>query len=296
MMVENELAMMNPENEDFDPETESESEEEAQQIVKLAEPSKTAVYNKEGLLERLNDISWPNNLDWTHRLNIDREMQEQVDVNDDLAREHSFYTQGLEGIRQAYLNFQSTSEPFLRPVDYYAEMVKTDTHMEKVKGRLLAEKRRIEESEERRKARDNKKLAKDVQAQKMKERTKQKKQEIESVKKWRKQRQQSGFDKESAGGLDLAFDGGDVNKPFQRSNKKRPGVSPGDRSGGKATFGGGKGGKGFDKKRKSREFRDSKFGFGGRKGLKKQNTAETTNDFGGGHKGERFAKNKRAKR
>ncbi|KAJ8536071.1 hypothetical protein K7X08_034472 [Anisodus acutangulus] len=201
-MVENELAMMNPENEDFDPETESESEEEAQQIVKLVEPSKTAVYNKDGLLERLNDISWPNNLDWTHRLNIDREEQEQVDVNDDLAREHSFYTQGLE-----------------------------------------AEKRRIEESEEGRKARDNKKLAKDVQAQKMKERTKQKKQEIESVKKWRKQRQQSGFDKEGANGLDLPFDGGDLNKSFQRSNKKRPGASPGDCSEGKATFGGGKGGR-----------------------------------------------------
>ncbi|KAM3397857.1 putative rRNA-processing protein EBP2 isoform X2 [Capsicum galapagoense] len=295
MMVEDELAMIDPENEDFDPETESEEDEEEQQVVKLAEPSKTAVYNRDGLLERLADISWPDDLDWTHRLNIDREEQEEVDVNDDLAREHSFYTQGLEGIRQAYANFHSTGEPFLRPSDYYAEMVKSDVHMEKVKSRLLAEKKRIEESEERRKARENKKLAKEVQAQKMKERTKQKKQEIESVKKWRKQRQQSGFDKEDASGLDLAFDGGDANKPFQRSNKKRPGVSPGDRSGGRATFGGK--GKGFDKKRKSREFRDSKFGFGGRKGLKKQNTAETTNDFGAFHKGDCSApKNKRTKR
>lgn len=297
-MVANELAMMNPENEDFDPETKSESEEEEeegdQQVIKLAEPSKTAVYNRDGLLERLADIHWPDDLDWIHRLNIDGEEQEEVDVNDDLVREHSFYMQGLEGIRQAYVNFQSTDELFLRPADYYAEMVKSDTHMEKVKGRLLAEKRRIEESEERRKARENKKLAKDVQAQKMKERTKQKKQEIESVKKWRKQRQKSGFDKEDASGLDLAFDGGDANTPFQRSNKKRPGVFPGDRSGGKATFGGK--GKGFDKKRKSREFKDSKFGFGGRKGLKKQNTAETTNNFGGFHKGDRSAKNKRAKR
>lgn len=298
MMVEGELAMINPENEDFDPETESESEEdeeEDQQVVKLAEPSKTAVYNRDGLIERAADMSWPPDVDWTHRLNIDREEQEGVDVNDDLAREHFLFTQGLEGSHQAIVNFQSTGEPFLRPSDYYAEMVKSDTHMEKVKGRLLAEKRRIEESEERRKARENKKLAKEVQAQKMKERTKQKKQEIESVKKWRKQRQQSGFDKEGAGGLDLAFDGGDVNKPFQRSNKKRPGVSPGDRSGGKTTFGGK--GKGFDKKRKSREFRDSKFGFGGRKGLKKQNTADTTNNFGDFHKGsDRSAKNKRAKR
>lgn len=77
----------------------------------------------------------------------------------------------------------------------------------------------------------------------------------------------------------MAFDE-DGARPHQRSNKKRPSVSPGDRSGGKATFGGKKG-KVSDKKRKSREFKNSKFGFGGRKGLKKQNTAETTDDFRG---------------
>nr|GEW77404.1 probable rRNA-processing protein EBP2 homolog [Tanacetum cinerariifolium] len=64
---------------------------------------------------------------------------------------------------------------FLRPTDYYAEMVKTDTHIEKIKGWILSEKRRIEEAEEKRKARDNKKKAKEVQAQKQKERVKQKK-------------------------------------------------------------------------------------------------------------------------
>ncbi|PHU29573.1 putative rRNA-processing protein EBP2 -like protein [Capsicum chinense] len=79
------------------------------------------------------------------------------------------------------------------------------------------------------------------------------------------------------------------------SGRNRHGVSPRDRSGGKSTFG--KNGKGCDKKRKIREFRESKFGFGGRKGLMKQNTAETTNDFGAFHKGDRSApKNKCAKR
>ncbi|XP_009780588.1 probable rRNA-processing protein EBP2 homolog [Nicotiana sylvestris] len=280
MMVADELGMRNPEHEDYEPETESEEDDE--QVVKLAEPSKNVVYNWDGLFDKLRDIGLPDGLDWSHRLNIDKEEeQEVVDVNDDCARDLSFYMQALEGVRRAFLNFQSKGEPFLRPCDYYGEMVKPDTHMEKVKGRLLTEMRKIQEDAERRKARENKKLAKEVQAQKMKERAKLKKQEIESVKKWMKKRQQSGFDKEGAGGLDLAIDE-DGTKPFQRSNKNRPGVSPGDRSGGKATFGGK--GKGPDKKRKSREFRDSKFGFGGRKGLKKQNSAETTNDFRGFHK------------
>ncbi|KAK6146972.1 hypothetical protein DH2020_017884 [Rehmannia glutinosa] len=263
--------------EDDDPlVSESESESEEDEDVKLSQPSKTAVNNKAGLLDKLGDISWPENVDWIHKLSLDIDQEQEVDVNDDLTRELAFYTQALEGARQAFLKFQSMGIPFLRPSDYYAEMVKSDTHMEKVKGRLLAEKRRTEEAEERRKARENKKLAKEIQVQKQRERAKQKKDEIESVKNWRKQRKQSGFAGGEDGDLSLAFEDG---KSFERSNKRRPGVAPGDRSGGKAF--GGKGKKGFDNKRKGRDFKDSKFGFGGRKGLKKQNTAETTNDFRG---------------
>lgn len=265
------------EMEDDDPMvSESESEEDGDD-VKLNEPSKTAVYNKEGLLDKLADIAWPENADWLHKLTFDIDQDQKVDVNDDLTRELAFYTQALEGAREAFVKFQSMGLPFLRPSDYYAEMVKSDAHMVKVKGRLLAEKRRTEESEERRKARESKKISKEVQAQKQRERAKQKKEEIETVKNWRKQRKQSGFaagDKD--GDLSFAFEEG---KSFQRSSKKRPGVSPGDRTGGMAKYAG-KGKKGgFDKKRKDRERRDSKFGFGGKKGLKKQNTAETTNDF-----------------
>ena len=133
-------------------------------------------------------------------------------------------------------------------------------------------------------------LGKNVQAAKLKLNAKQKKEEIESVKKWRKQRQQSGFAKDDGDGgkeMDFSFEDG---KAFERSSKKRPGVMPGDRSGGKMRQGGGKGAK---KGQKKREFRNSKFGFGGRKGLKKQNTAETTNDFRAFNKGNASGNKKR---
>ena len=39
--------------------------------------------------------------------------------------------------------------PWSRPTDYYAEMVKSDGHMAKIKEQLMHEQRRIEESEER---------------------------------------------------------------------------------------------------------------------------------------------------
>lgn len=271
---------LDSESEESDAEDEEEEEEED---VKLPEAKENAVYDRDGIMDKLGDLSWPQDVPWIHRLavDVDRQQEQEVDVNDDLARELSFYTQALEGTREAFGKLQSMGLPFLRPSDYYAEMVKTDSHMAKVKGRLLAEKREMEEAEERKKAREAKKLAKEVQAQKQKERAKQKKEGIEAVKKWRKQRQQSGFtggDKDGEPPLD--FEDG---KAFERSGKKRPGVAPGDRSGGRSRQGGGggKGRKGMDKKVKKRETRDSKFGFGGRKGMKKQNTAETTNDLKG---------------
>lgn len=275
--------------EDDDPVV-SESESEEDGDVKLSEPSKTAVNNKAGLLDKLGDICWPESVDWIHKLSLDIEQDHEVSVNDDLSRELAFYTQALEGARKAFTKFQSKEVdlPFLRPSDYYAEMVKSDMHMEKVKSRLLAEKRKMEEAEERRKARDNKKLAKEIQVQKQKERAKQKKDDIESVKNWRKQRKQSGFAQGDDGDLSNAFEDG---KAFERSSKKRPGVAPWDRSGGKAKAGDGKWKKGGDKKMKGRERKDSKYGFGGRKGLKKQNTAETTDDF----RGYRKSNNKKQK-
>lgn len=285
------IAMEDELNESPESESESESGSETEdgEDVKLAEPSKNAINNKDGLLEKLEDIRWPNNVEWIHKLSLDIDGDQEVDVNDDLMRELAFYTQALEGTRQAFDKFQKMGLPFLRPSDYYAEMVKSDSHMVKVKGRLLAEKTRIEEAEERRKQRENKKIAKEVQAQKLKEKTRQKKAEIESVKKWRKQRQQSGFANDNKGNdLDFSFEEG---KGFERSNKRQQGVFAGDRSGGKSRNFGGRGKKGSDKKKKGREFKNSKFGYGGKKGLKKQNTAETTNDLRGFNN--KFSGNKR---
>lgn len=258
-----------------------ESESEAEEVA-LAEPAKNAINNKEGLLEKLEDIAWPENVDWIHKLSVDCDLPEEVDVNDDLAREMAFYTQALEGTRQAFDKLESMKLSFLRPPDYYAEMVKTDSHMLKIKGKLLVEKKRIEEADERKKAREAKKIAKEVQAEKNKERAKRKKEDIESVKKWRKQRQQSGFAKGKGEELDLGLDGDTGNFA---SKKRRPGVAPGDRSGGFRK-------QGYNKKRDKRE---SKFGHGGRKGMRKQNTADTTNDLKGFNKGDSMGNKRRKK-
>ncbi|MCE5166520.1 hypothetical protein HAX54_021182, partial [Datura stramonium] len=122
-----------------------------------------------------------------------------------------------------------------------------------------------------------------------KESAKLKRQEIESVKKWRKQRQQSEFDKEGAAvQVTLIWL---LMKMVQNAfkDRKRRGLScllETDQEERRYLVVGK--GKGSEKKRKSREFRNSKFGFVGRKGLKKQNTGETTNDFRGFNKGVKY--------
>ena len=44
-------------------ESELESESGEDEDVKLAEPSKTSIYNRDGLLDKLGDISWPENVE-----------------------------------------------------------------------------------------------------------------------------------------------------------------------------------------------------------------------------------------
>ncbi|KAJ4778577.1 rRNA processing protein EBP2 [Rhynchospora pubera] len=271
------------EYEESEPESEPESESEDKEEKPSTEPSKDAIYNSEALLEKLEDIAWPKKIDWTQKLTINHQQGDKIDVNDDLARELAFYTQALDSTRVALSKFEKLGMPFLRPQDYYAEMVKSDSHMLKIKDKLLFEKKKIEEAEERRKMRENKKIAKQVQAEKLREREKRKKDEIESVKKWRKQREREGFVKGEKGNEVFGFEDGE-DEVYDKVRKKRPGVAPGDRSGGKN--------KGMSK---AREKRDKKFGFGGRKALKKQNTAETTNDFRGFNKGE-MGGNKKQKR
>ncbi|KAJ4851186.1 rRNA-processing protein and EBNA1-binding protein ebp2, partial [Turnera subulata] len=238
----------------FNEETSESESDSGDEDIKLSEPSKAAIYNRDGLNDKLQDVSWPENVDWMHKLSIDIDQEQNVDVNDDLNRELSFYTQALEG------QGKPARHSNLWGVLFSGLMVKSDAHMEKVKSRLLVEKKNIEEAEERRKAREAKRVAKAVQAQKQKERAAQKKMEIEAVKKFRKQRQQSGFS-DKGDEMGLPFEEG---KGFERSSKKRPGVAPGDRSGGKAR----QPLKGGKKRVEKRQKKDNKFGAGGRKGLR----------------------------
>ena len=71
--------------------------------------------------------------------------------------------------------------PFSRPTDYFAEMVKSDEHMGKVKEKLRDEAASKKASQEARRQRDLKKFGKQVQVAKQQERDKAKRETLEKI-------------------------------------------------------------------------------------------------------------------
>ena len=104
------------------------------------------------------------------------------DVQDDLGRELAFYGQSLAAARRGRALLRAEGVPFSRPTDYFAEMVKDDGHMERVKAKLIEEASAKKASAEARKLRDLKKFGKQVQVAKLQERQKEKRDTLEKIK------------------------------------------------------------------------------------------------------------------
>jgi rRNA-processing protein EBP2 len=104
------------------------------------------------------------------------------DIQDDLQRELAFYAQALEAARIGRAALIKEGVPFSRPNDYFAEMVKSDGQMEKVKARLVEEATNKKAAAEARKQRDLKKFGKQVQVAKEQERAKEKRATLDKIK------------------------------------------------------------------------------------------------------------------
>ena len=57
--------------------------------------------------------------------------------------------QALGAAQEAIRKFEAANTPWQRPPDYYAEMVKSDEHMAKVKQQLMHEQEQMEAVEQR---------------------------------------------------------------------------------------------------------------------------------------------------
>jgi rRNA-processing protein EBP2 len=121
-------------------------------------------------------------LPWTETLTTTYPVSHAVDVDNDLDRELSFYKQALHSVEAAKALAEKHALPFTRPSDYFAEMVKSDAHMERIRQRLLDEDASIKKGEEKRREREGKKFGKQVQIEKVREREQNKKGLDEKIK------------------------------------------------------------------------------------------------------------------
>ena len=191
-------------------------------------------------------------LAWIETLQCPSDSPGITNHEDDLHRELGFYQQALSAVRFGISAIEAAGQKFWRPDDYFAEMVKSDTHMLKIKQKLLDEKQAIKNSEEARTQRELRKFGKKVQTEKILERQKLKSEALEKINQLKRKRKDGG----GAGG-NMSDDEFDIALEDEDQQKQK------------------KGKKGADKRTK----KDAKFGFGGKKRFKKSNTAESTNEF-----------------
>jgi rRNA-processing protein EBP2 len=234
--------------------------------------------NNEDALKRIRDtialaqngktLPWIETLAVSYPKSIQEELGESAEAkDDDLKRELEFYKQALHTAVEGRNLAKQANLPFTRPSDFFAEMVKSDEHMERVRQKLLDEKAGLKASEDARKQRELKKFGKKVQVEKQLERQRNKRDFEEKVK---------GLKRKRNGGLD-GDDGGEDDEFDIRLESALDGEK-GNRS---TSTRGGRGGKRGGPKMR-RDARDSKFGSGGKKRHSKENTRESTNEFGSG--------------
>jgi len=167
--------------------SEEESEDGASDKKKYVTP-KIAVPNNKALKAKLNALSRHHaSLQWIEKMDIvdgDLGLETTADVHDDLKREVAFYDLAIASVAEARSRFKAAKIPFARPSDFYAEMVKTDDHMAKVKDRLIFESKKIEAFEKRKSNKEYKLRAKEARENKLLSKQKAKKDHLQAVADW----------------------------------------------------------------------------------------------------------------
>jgi len=195
---------------------------------------------------------------WVDTMSIDGQHSIPKDIGpkDGVKLEGEFLKMAGDAVKEAYRRLQVMKIPCSRPDDFYAEMLRTDAMMYKVRARASEELRRIKVVEDRKKAQAAKKFAKRARSKKLEARAQEKRQSLAEIKEWQ---QQSKQDKKNADDQDLDTI---INKQKRKGDDRE----------------GGQGKKGDAKRNRKREFADKKFGFGGKKKRIRQNDADSTHD------------------
>nr|KMM71876.1 rRNA processing protein Ebp2 [Coccidioides posadasii RMSCC 3488] len=184
---------------------------------------------------------------------------EQMDIpdpNDDLNRELAFYKVCVSAATNARSLLKKEGVPFSRPTDYFAEMVKSDEHMGKIKKKLFEEAAAKKASAEAKKQRELKKFGKQVQIAKLQQRQKEKRETLEKINSLKRKRKiDGGAPTEDEDLFDVALE--DAGKSERKKQNPTGGPNP------------------------KRQKKNEKYGFGGKKRFAKSGDAMSSGDLKG---------------
>ncbi|EFR04596.1 rRNA processing protein Ebp2p [Nannizzia gypsea CBS 118893] len=258
------------EEDDAENEDEDEEEEDDEEDIPLSDLSgdeatdviphqRLTINNSTAILSSLKRVTQINDqMPFSeHQSLISTETMDVPDANDDLNRELAFYKVCAAAAKTGRALLKKEGIPFSRPTDYFAEMVKDDEHMDKIKKKLYEEAASKKASADAKKQRDLKKFGKQVQIAKIQERHKEKRETLEKINDLKRKRRGAGNgETEESELFDVAL---------EESSKSEP------RRGGR-----GKDGEGS---RSKRQKKDAKFGFGGKKRFAKSGDAISSGDL-----------------
>ncbi|KAM7543121.1 hypothetical protein Aperf_G00000000846 [Anoplocephala perfoliata] len=178
--------------------SDTESESDLQELLaapgvyKEIEKPRQIINNKALLNGCLNRMK--KSLPWIERLDIvtepappprDTDLDndvEKIDPNDDFKREALFYRVAQAAVLEAIPKLHALGIPTKRPNDYFAEMIKSDAHMVKVRENIVVNKKRLELREKARQLREQRKFGKQQQKEILEARRVEKKKHMEALK------------------------------------------------------------------------------------------------------------------
>ena len=250
--------------EEIKEEEEEEEEEEQEQDVPLSDVEfdsdadvvphhKLTINNTKAMkhaLERVQ-LPWKKHSFQEHQsVMSETNTDEQIkDIYDDTERELAFYKQSLDAVLVARDELKRLKVSFKRPLDYFAEMVKSDEHMDKIKGKLIEEASDKKAREEARRQRQLKKFGKQVQNATLQKRQLEKRETLDKIKSLKNKRKHNEIDhSEFNVGVEEEVEG-------KRSDRTRPNGK--------------------------RAAKNAKYGQGGMKRFKRKNDAYSSADVSG---------------
>ncbi|KAH0009774.1 Ebp2-domain-containing protein, partial [Aureobasidium melanogenum] len=224
------------------------------------------INNTAALLRAVKSFALSSKLPFSENQTIVSDAPTEIpDIDDDLNRELAFYKQSLDAVTKARALLKKEGVPFSRPADYFAEMVKSDEHMGKIKSKLIDEAASKKASAEARRQRDLKKFGKQVQVAKLQERSREKKDTLDKIQLLKRKRKGEDIGNANEDDMfDVALEDAAETEKKDKAARKAGGA---DSRGGKNNF--------------KRVKRDEKYGFGGKKRFSKSNDAKSSSDMSG---------------